>query len=145
MYVIHDSLVGEETVTFAYIRARVVTRMCFPASFVEYLWILSHFPLCCTSLLDLVSCSISFKLQKGTRSWHAPVAQQTPSAWLAFRPLSEPLLLPCTCSHSLSRVERQMEAESSSTPSLWAQEHIRPGSCCCYQGRLQVYKGILRL
>lgn len=50
MYVIHDSLVGEETVTFAYIRARVVTRMCFPASFVEYLWILSHFPLRCTCL-----------------------------------------------------------------------------------------------
>lgn len=43
MYVIHDSLVGEETITFAYIRARVVIRMCFPTSFIEYLWI--SFPL----------------------------------------------------------------------------------------------------
>lgn len=69
MYVIHDSLVGVETVTFAYIRARVVIRMCFPASFIEYLW--ASFPLpplLHMSFLDLVSCSVSFKLWKG---WQA--------------------------------------------------------------------------
>lgn len=85
MYVIHDSLVGVETVTFAYIRARAVIRTCFPASFIEYLWVSFPLPpLLHMSLLDLVSCSISLKLWKGWCSWHAPVAQQTPSAWLPF-------------------------------------------------------------
>jgi len=35
--VIHDSLVREETITFAYIRASVAIRTCFPTSFIEYL------------------------------------------------------------------------------------------------------------
>lgn len=70
MYVIHDSLVGVETVTFAYIRTRVVIRMCFPASFIKYLW--TSFPLpplLHMSLLDLVSCSVSLRLWKGWHWW----------------------------------------------------------------------------
>lgn len=140
MYVIHDALVGEETITFAYIRATVVIRMCFPTHSLNMYGSLSHFPFCYICLfLDLVSCSILFRLGKDARLQDVPVSLQRPSNQLPFRPLPEP--------HPyLSLMKRQMEAESSSAPLLWAHTHIRaPVSSWWHQGHLQVNKGILRL
>lgn len=141
MYVIHDSLVGEETITFAYIRGRVVIRMCFPTSFIEYLWI--SFPLSlllCTSpawpgvLLYLIQTLAGYMFM----AYSCCFAN---TKWLAcFQiALRASRMLPCICSCSLSHVKRQIEAERNWTPSLWAHEHTRAlDSSWWHQGHLPV-------
>lgn len=118
MYVIHDALVGEETITFAYIRATVVIRMCFPTPSLNMYGFLSHFPFCYICLfLDPVSFPILFRLGKGAHLKHVPIALQRPSNQLPFRPLPEPHLC-------LRRVKRQMEAEGRSATPLCVHAYI---------------------
>lgn len=148
MYVIHDSLVGEETITFAYIRARVVIRMCFPTSSTEYLWLSLPLPLLLHMSLAWPGVLLYF-----IQAWEGYVFTvrsccSANTKWLAFLQIAFQAshMLPCIGSRSLGNAKRQMEAENNLTPPLWAHEHIRaPDSSWWHQGHLQVNKGILRL
>lgn len=118
MYVIHDSLLGVETATFAYIRARAVIRMCFPASFIKYLWTLFPLPpLLHMSLLDLVSCSVSLRLWKGWHWWLLLLCRHPVPAWLSG------------CSLSLTLCQAHAATASAVWEGRWRQK-AAPLHCC---------------